>query len=76
MDEPTPQCLREEECDAVSKKRHKVQCPAKEVWYAIAPTRREVLRTRKDKEENKQVFSNCTDHSGTGAKSLPPYSIC
>ena len=45
--------LREEECDAVSKKRHKVQCPAKEVWYAIAPTRIEVLRTRKDKEESK-----------------------
>ena len=55
MDEPTPQCLREEECDAVSKKHHKVkvQCPAKEAWYAISPTRREVLRTRKDKEESK-----------------------
>jgi len=53
MDEPTPQCLREEECDAVLKKRHKVQCPAKEVWYAIFPTQREVLRARKDKEESK-----------------------
>jgi hypothetical protein len=53
MDEPTPQCLREEECDAVSKKGHKVQCPAKEVWYAISPTRGEVLRKRKDKEESK-----------------------